>query len=197
MAKEALAPKEEVMQEEIAEYAFPEKDAKTQHYQILVLSTQVETEEQATALSQEVKKEIEALSGSITKEEMWGNKSLAYSVNNTRNGFYFQMEFDMDTLHLVRLNEKLRIRKDVARFIIVKKRVVSSEEQAEQERVKAIIEKRRTAKMEKDLNAIEEVEEKAEKKTAEPKEEKKQTAPEKKAAVEQGIEKLLSDDLDV
>ncbi|OGY86765.1 MAG: 30S ribosomal protein S6 [Candidatus Kerfeldbacteria bacterium RIFOXYB2_FULL_38_14] len=200
-------------QETDAVFEFPVKETQLRHYDILGLVTAAETVLQATDIFTAVKKEITTLGGVISNEKVLDNQGLAYSVNGVKRGFYFKAEFDLETKNYASLHEKLRIRKDLARFLIVKKRVKTNEEMKEEERVKNIITERKKKKMQKDLTAMEDKEKSANsKKTNVGSEHVRSTAkkpeatetpketPVKKSSLEdinKGIDKLLSDDLDV
>jgi hypothetical protein len=127
-------------------------------------------------------------------------------VAGSRSGSYAVAEFDMEKPRLSEFNEKLRIRKDVARFLIIKKNVKTAEEKAEDERIAKKIETRRKAKMESDIDTLEKETTKASApKTRAPREEKAEAAAESKPAtpakpksleeIDKEIEKLLSDDM--
>lgn len=201
---ETTSSVEPVGDADTAVFEFPAKETQIEHYEALILTTVSETEEQAQTVFDAVKKEITDAKGEITLEENLGHRSLAYTVANTKRGFYFVVEFDMAKDALATVQEKLRIRKDITRFLIIKKRVKSEEEKVEDERVLAKIEERRKAKMEADLEEIEE--EKEEKKAPAPKkveekteatEESAETSEKSKKNLDKEIEKLISDDIKI
>lgn len=188
-------------------FVFPEKEAQSDHYELMVLiATKEATEEQANATLEEVKKLIAAQQGTITQEENLGNRALAYTINAVRRGFYYVCEFDMDKSHVALLHESIRIRKDVTRFLLLKKHVKSAEEAALETKVHQKIDERRKAKMEESIAKVEAKPEErkparteaapqktdiASTETPKPKED---VSPEK---LDKEIEKLLSDDLEV
>lgn len=138
---------EQNVTETVELFVVPPKEVETKHYEMLVLIGGSATEEQAQTIIGEVKAVMTALGATITLEQAWGRRPLAYTVAGSKSGTYFVMEFDLATDKLPELNEKLRIRKDVTRFLIVTKRVKSAEEIAEEQRVRDKIDARKKTKM--------------------------------------------------
>lgn len=122
--------------------AFPKEEA-VDHYEILVLISGTIVETDAAALFNTVKELAQSLGGMITKEENMGRRTLGYTVAGSSQGNYFVAEFDMKKSAVVDLNNKLRMRKDIARFLVTKKRVKSPEELADEARVADKIAKRK------------------------------------------------------
>lgn len=145
---------------EVEVFEFPSKEVQTDHYEILVLITKFETEQDATVIFDSIKQTIESFNGTVTSEEHIGNQNLAYTIAGTRNGIYFGAEFDLEKSQLAELNEKLRIRKDIARFLITKKRIPTAQELADEERIQKKIDGRRQAKLQSQAVAVD-VEERA------------------------------------
>ncbi len=106
--------------EEVEEFVFPEKEAQIGHYELTVLVTNL-TDEVAAEVMATTKKTVESFGGELTHEENMGRRTLAYTIDNTTSGNYFLMEFDMDRSKIADLNEKLRITKEISRYLIVKR----------------------------------------------------------------------------
>ena len=102
-------------------FEFPKKEELVHHYEMMLLISGNTTDEDAAKTFAEVKELTVAAGAEMTYEEVIGRKTLAYSVDKSRQGSYFVCEFDLISTRLPGLNEKLRIRKDVARFLIIKK----------------------------------------------------------------------------
>lgn len=186
-------------------FQFPSKEVETKHYEMLVLIGGQTTEDQAQSIFGEVKGVLTSLGGAITSEEVLGRRSLAYTVAGSKSGSYFVTEFDLPTNALAELNEKLRIRKDVTRFMITSKRIPTAEEIAEHERVQAKIETRKKAKRAtQEQQDAEQLEKKAAKKAARQPasapaasaEAKTEPKPNKEQ-IDTQIEKLLNNEIDV
>ncbi|MCW1930199.1 MAG: 30S ribosomal protein S6 [Candidatus Kerfeldbacteria bacterium] len=127
-------------------FEMPKKEVSMQHYEMLMLLPGSNTEEEAAATSKEVAEFLTAQNCEITKQENLGRKSLGYTVAGSRNGTYMLYEFNTATSQIAPINEKLRIRKDVARFLIVKKVEKTEEQLKEEARVKGIIDGRKAVK---------------------------------------------------
>lgn len=168
-----------------------EKEASLQHYEMLMLLPGSSSEQEVEVTSKEVVEFLESQQCEMTKNENLGRKSLGYTVAGSRNGTYVLYEFNAPTSVIGMLNEKLRIRKDVARFLIVRKLVKTDEQVKEEARVRGIIEGRKAAKK----AATPEVVEEAPKK---PRRAKKTSAEAPAAApenIDTQIDKLIEEDV--
>lgn len=114
--------------EETEVFAHPSKEVQKDHYEILLLIAQDFTTEQADAIFAEVKGFVTAVEGTIVAERPMGRKPLAYRVNGGNTGTYFALECEIPKPEVAVVHEKMRIRKDIARFMIVKKEVMTPEE---------------------------------------------------------------------
>lgn len=63
---------------------------------------------------------IEKLGGSVTKEEMWGRRELAYSIKRNRTGFYTTLWFDLPPSAVKAVEQHLHFDEDVIRSLITK-----------------------------------------------------------------------------
>lgn len=109
-------------------FEFPSKEELVQHYELMLLVSGNATDEDAAATFVAAKELLTTAGAEITHEDAIGRKPLAYSIDKSRQGSYFVAEFDLITGRLPELNEKMRIRKDVARFMIIKKQKRTPEE---------------------------------------------------------------------
>lgn len=124
----------------------PAKEVSVQHYEMLALLPGSSTEQDVETTSQELNDFLVSQQCEITLTQNLGRKSLGYTVMGSRNGTYVLYEFNAPTSAIGMLNEKLRIRKDLARFLIVRKTVKTEEQLKEEVRVKGIIEGRKSIK---------------------------------------------------
>jgi ribosomal protein S6 len=102
-------------------FEMPAKEPQITHYELLVLVLGRFSEDQATAIFEDIAGFITSLGATITKQLPMGRRPLAFQIDHERHGTYHAFEFDCDRSQIAVLHEKLRIRKDVARFMIVKK----------------------------------------------------------------------------
>lgn len=143
-------------EEQVEVFTFPAKEEQLDHYEILLLISGKAPSEQANEIFEKIKKFLTDNTAQITIAAELGRQALGYSVAGSRHGYYFVVEFDLLKTKLVALQESLRVRKDMARFLIVKKRVKTAAELAEEERVRKKIEARKQAKMKADIAKLEE-----------------------------------------
>mgnify|MGYP001025137623 FL=1 len=59
--------------------------------------------------------------GKVLKTDLWGTKSLAYEIQNFRDGYYVYMEVEMEPDYGSQLTQTLRYIEPIIRHIIVKK----------------------------------------------------------------------------
>lgn len=207
MSEKASAPE---AKQENELFVFPEREAQMEHYETLLLIPGTASEEEANAAYEAAKAELVALNAEITFEEAWGRKALAYTVAKSRHGYYFVVEFNMDKANVATLTEKLRLRKDIARFMTVKKREKSAEELAEEQRLrdKIAMKQQKEEEQAEAAEAQAEAEAVAKRKLAaaeakeESSEEKKEEAPtteakEEAVDIEKEIDKVLDEDMNV
>lgn len=204
--------KTDAVEPQVEVFEFPEKEVQSEHYETLMLVAGTASEEEAAAAFEGMKKEITEVGGTITFEEAWGRKKLAYTVAHSKHGYYFVVEFDAEKNLVADINTRLRNRKDITRFLTVKKKELSAEEQEEMQRIreKIVMRSHKAAKEEEAEAAKKDAEEVAKKKAAakaaeaesseEVKEEQPEAPAEEKAeapAKEEKLDELLDKDLEV
>ncbi len=76
------------------------------------------TEEEAKRILEEVKTQITQKGGELLYEEDWGNKSLAYRIENFNHGRFFLLQFKTQNPELPNeLDFFFRINEDVIRWM--------------------------------------------------------------------------------
>ena len=130
-------------------YELPAKEPQVLHYELLSLVVGRFTDEQVSVIVDEVRNIINEAGATNIQDESMGRRPLAYRIEGDRNGTYHVFEFDCDTAHLSIIHEKLRIRKDIARFMIVKKRPVTAEQRQAYEALRAQLLAERQAEKDK------------------------------------------------
>ena len=66
-------------------------------------------------------KEIIATEGTVTKEDVWGMRKLAYPIDKATEGYFVVFEFDAKPTLPKELDRRLRISDDFLRHIIIAK----------------------------------------------------------------------------
>ena len=78
------------------------------------------TPESGQMKTAELKTAIEALGGSLTKEEHWGRRELAYPIKRNRSGLYVTLWLDLPSTKLKALDEQLRFDESIIRSLVTK-----------------------------------------------------------------------------
>lgn len=134
------------VQDDIAPVDFLPKEEFSEHYELLLLIAGTMTDEEAAMIVDSVKTLLADMGATMTHDAILGRRNLGYSVAKSRTGVYGLFEFDLLKKQLPAIQEKLRLRKDITRFLIIKKTVLTAEEIAENERIAKKITERRLAK---------------------------------------------------
>ena len=85
----------------------------------LALSAKIEDEERIATL-EKVKEIITRFGGTITNENEWGKKRLAYEIQKMREGFYYFIHFDSNGETPAELEQRVRITENVLRYLCVR-----------------------------------------------------------------------------
>jgi len=90
-------------------------------YEMLIILDPKLDEEKRNKSIEEVKKIIEGADGEITLEDNWGIKKLAYEIKKREEGYYVNFEFLIPPDQLNEIKDKLKLKKEVLRFLILRK----------------------------------------------------------------------------
>ena len=82
----------------------------------LVVSARVEDEVRNASL-EDAKKLITRFGGEIKNIDDWGKKKLAYDIDKDTEGFYYFIQFDAETTAPAEIEDRLRTRDHVLRFL--------------------------------------------------------------------------------
>ncbi|MFH1537087.1 MAG: 30S ribosomal protein S6 [Patescibacteria group bacterium] len=167
-----------------------------EHYELLFIVPGSLTDEEAPETISKVKKLLEDLEGKIIKEENWGRKTLEYKIDNQSQGTYAWFEFDLATEKIAEVNKRLRLSREILRFLVTKSRVITEEEIRKDEEVKKKIESKKKDKVKEQLAEAEK--EKEPEKQAQVKEEKPKAKPKPSISMDdldKKLDDLLIDDL--
>lgn len=90
-------------------------------YELLYIVPAPLTEKDFPIISTKVKDLIEKQEGKILEEKNLGQKRLAYEIKRVYQGFYLLLNFEIDSLKIKILNEKLKQFPEILRHLIIKK----------------------------------------------------------------------------
>lgn len=85
---------------------------------MFILDPQLKDDE-LTALISEIEGEIKKLKGEILESKSLGKKRMAYSINKQPDGYYLVLYFNLDSITLDTLNQKLRLKERLYRSLIL------------------------------------------------------------------------------
>jgi small subunit ribosomal protein S6 len=66
-----------------------------------------------------IKKIVSEAKGKITKEDVWGDKKLAYKINRSERGYYVLLEMELDGSNIASMNGSLNLEKNIWRYMFV------------------------------------------------------------------------------
>lgn len=89
-------------------------------YELLYIIPSPFTEKDLPEISERIEKLIIDLNGKILEKKELGNKRLAYPIKQIYKGFYFLINFEIDSDGLAKLNQKLILTSEILRYMIVK-----------------------------------------------------------------------------
>jgi small subunit ribosomal protein S6 len=78
------------------------------------------TEEEINAKVEDVKALLSSKGATITKEDIWGMKTLAYKINGKREAFYGLFELEMNGTLITEFSKEINLDRDVWRYMFVK-----------------------------------------------------------------------------
>lgn len=87
-------------------------------YEVMFILDASLEDAQKTALV-DMAKEVISAAGEVTKEDIWGNRKLAYPIQKKFEGYYVVLEFNADPELPKELERKLRITDGVMRQLVI------------------------------------------------------------------------------
>ncbi|MBI4038951.1 30S ribosomal protein S6 [Candidatus Daviesbacteria bacterium] len=90
------------------------------YYLTLVLKPEME-EKERTALLDSVTKKLAGEDGKVEKEDLWGNKDLAYPIKKRGKGFFAHYEILADPKNAKSIDKTLKLEEDVLRYLIIRR----------------------------------------------------------------------------
>lgn len=90
------------------------------YYLTLVLKPELE-EKVRVALLDQIKKRLTKDDGEIKKEDLWGNRDLAYPIKRNLKGYYAHYEVTTNPANMKGIDKILRVEEDILRYLVVRK----------------------------------------------------------------------------
>ena len=117
------------------------------HYEILFIMPNKFTDDEAQKVFKKVGDLITSNEGKITLENYWGKKKFVYPINHEYYGYYGLYEFDLERTLVAKINDTLRLDKEIVRFLIVKKEVKSEEQIKKDKKIKEKIDSKKSEEL--------------------------------------------------
>lgn len=88
---------------------------------LLTLVLKPDLEEKARGeLLDAVKKKMLGEGGKVVKEDLWGNRDLAYPIKKSTKGFYVYFEVETSPVLAKDLDKILKVEEDILRYLLVR-----------------------------------------------------------------------------
>lgn len=90
------------------------------YYLTLVLKPDLE-EKARKALLDSLTKRLTGEDGKVTKEDLWGVKTLAYPINKQTSGYFAHFEISTDPKNAKGIDKNLKVEEDVLRYLLIRR----------------------------------------------------------------------------
>ncbi len=90
------------------------------YYLTLVLKSDLEEGKRKILLDSMVKKIVGA-EGKVNKEDLWGNKDLAYPIKRQTKGYIAHYEIITDPKEAKSIDKTLRVEEDILRYLLIRR----------------------------------------------------------------------------
>ncbi|MFK7780084.1 MAG: 30S ribosomal protein S6 [Candidatus Gracilibacteria bacterium] len=91
------------------------------NYELMVIVNPTVSEDERNASIGELKELFKTNSVKIEKEDVWGDKKMAYQINKSDRGFYILFDLDMEGKLIKDLSKTINLNKNIWRYMFVKK----------------------------------------------------------------------------
>lgn len=91
------------------------------NYEFIAIINPTISEEEKNNLIDNLKKLFQENSAKIEKEDIWGEKKMAYKINKSDFWFYILYELNINWKLIKDLSKTINLNKDIWRYMFVKK----------------------------------------------------------------------------
>ncbi len=91
------------------------------NYELMAIVDPTISESERNESIAELKAALEKSSAKIEKEDVWGDKKMAYKINKSDRWFYILYDLDMDGKQIKDLSKTINLNKNIWRYMFVKK----------------------------------------------------------------------------
>ena len=89
-------------------------------YEHVYMARQDVSAQQVETMTEQMKKTVEGLGGTIAKVEYWGVKSLAYRIQKNRKAHFSLLNIDAPHAAIAEMERQMGLNEDVLRFITIR-----------------------------------------------------------------------------
>lgn len=89
------------------------------HYEFMMILNPTVGESALQTSIDGVKKLLADAGATIQKEEVWGEKKLAYSIKGSQKGYYILWNMELDGKHIKSLNTQFNLDGNIWRYMFV------------------------------------------------------------------------------
>ncbi len=91
------------------------------NYELMLIIDSTLTEEQRNESISELKASFEKFSVSVEKEDVWGDKKLAYKINKSDRGFYILYDLNLDGKIIKDISKEINLNRSIVRYMFTRK----------------------------------------------------------------------------
>lgn len=91
------------------------------NYELMAIVNPTISEEERNASIDELKSLFEKNNVKIEKEDVWGDKKMAYKINKSDRGFYILFDLDMDGKIITEISKSINLNTNIWRYMFTKK----------------------------------------------------------------------------
>lgn len=78
-------------------------------------------EKERKSLLDSISKKLVGKDGKVEKEDLWGERPLAYPIKRQTAGYYAHFEIQADPKDAKSLDKSLKVEEDILRYLLVRK----------------------------------------------------------------------------
>jgi small subunit ribosomal protein S6 len=90
------------------------------NYELMLIIDPTLSEEDRNASLSELKELFEKNSVTIAKEDVWGDKKLAYKINKSDRAYYILMNLELDGKLIKEISKTMNLNKGIWRYMFTK-----------------------------------------------------------------------------
>lgn len=91
------------------------------NYELMAIINPTVTEDERNASINELKELFKKNSVKIEKEDVWGDKKMAYKINKSDRAFYILFDLELDGKLIKDLSKTINLNTNIWRYMFVKK----------------------------------------------------------------------------